>query len=308
MSDKAIFAKRESKSVDFKRSFDPDGASDWCELIKDLVAMANSGGGTILIGVDNNGSCSGDPSVQKVLALDPAVITDKVSKYVGVQFDSFVINEGERDGLRIALLTVGASLTPLVFQKPGTYSTGGGKQRTAFGVGTLYVRHGAKSEPANSGDLARIIERHIQMVRKGWMADIRKVVNAPAGSSVSVLPPNVRQSTGLDATPIRITKDPTAPEYRTVDPDTTHPWRQKELLAKVNKSLPSEHRINQFDMLVVRHLYDVDADPHYFHKPLFGAPQYSVDFAKWLLEQHARDPSFFERSREEYKRVVRRTK
>jgi len=51
----AVSAKRESKAVDFKRSFDPASVAEWCELIKDIVAMANSGGGTILIGVNNDG-------------------------------------------------------------------------------------------------------------------------------------------------------------------------------------------------------------------------------------------------------------
>jgi hypothetical protein len=302
MIEKALIAKKETRSVDFKRSFDPDSAADWCEFVKDLVAMANSGGGTVLIGVDNDGSGSGDPSITRAASLDPAIITDKVAKYTGVQFDGFAVEQADRNGQSVAVITVGPAFTPLVFGKPGTYAIADGKQKTAFSVGTLYVRHGAKSEPATSEDVARIIEKQIQKVRKEWMAGVRKVVNAPAGSAVSVLAPDVRQSDSPEATPIRITRDPAAPEYRLVDPDVTHPWRQKELMTEINKSLPKEHQINQFDILSVRHLYDVDADPRYFHKSRFAAPQYSPGFAGWLLEQYARDPSFFEKSREEYKR------
>jgi len=43
-------------------------------------------------GVDNDGSCPCDATVNKVLALDPAVLTDKVAKYTGVQFDDFTIS------------------------------------------------------------------------------------------------------------------------------------------------------------------------------------------------------------------------
>ncbi|GAG15539.1 unnamed protein product, partial [marine sediment metagenome] len=32
--DKGLKAKRESKYVDFKRSFNPKSAGEWCELIK----------------------------------------------------------------------------------------------------------------------------------------------------------------------------------------------------------------------------------------------------------------------------------
>lgn len=42
---KALTAKRESKHIEFKEGFNPSEARDWCEIIKDIVAMANSGGG-----------------------------------------------------------------------------------------------------------------------------------------------------------------------------------------------------------------------------------------------------------------------
>jgi len=42
---KALTAKRESKSVEFKETFDPTSPGDWCEVVKDIVAIANSGGG-----------------------------------------------------------------------------------------------------------------------------------------------------------------------------------------------------------------------------------------------------------------------
>ena len=38
--DKGLKAKRESKYVDFKRSFDPDSNGEWCELIKDIALVA----------------------------------------------------------------------------------------------------------------------------------------------------------------------------------------------------------------------------------------------------------------------------
>ena len=43
---KAPEAQRESKYIDFKEMFDPDLARDWVEIVKDIVAMANSGPGT----------------------------------------------------------------------------------------------------------------------------------------------------------------------------------------------------------------------------------------------------------------------
>ena len=122
-------AKNESKSVDFKSAFDPDCAADWCELLKDIVAMANSGGGTILIGVADDGQCTGRLSALKILQTDPAKITDKIAKYTGVQFDSFTINLVRRSRRKVAMVTIGWADPPMIFEKPGTYAVEDGKQQ-----------------------------------------------------------------------------------------------------------------------------------------------------------------------------------
>src|SRR5438034_11755095 len=128
MRDDPVRAKRESKTVDFKAAFDPDRVSDWCELIKDVVAMANSGGGTILLGVNNDGTCTADANALKILQTDPAVITDKIAKYTSVQFDAFTIAGGRRGGRQIAVFRVGHADLPMIFEKPGTYSVDASKQ------------------------------------------------------------------------------------------------------------------------------------------------------------------------------------
>jgi predicted HTH transcriptional regulator len=73
---RALEAKRESKTIDFKRTFNPDQGADWCELVKDIVAMANSGGGYIIVGVNDDGSSAGDAYCEALLGLDPAQLTD----------------------------------------------------------------------------------------------------------------------------------------------------------------------------------------------------------------------------------------
>jgi len=302
MTERALLARRESKTVDFKRSFDPTAPGEWCELVKDVVAMANSGGGFIVVGVEDNGDPAPLGAAAAMLSVDPAHITDKVAKYTSVQFDGFGVTEAVRGTNPVAIIAISGASRPLVFDKPGTYAIGDGKQKTAFGVGTLYVRHGAKSEPATSEDVARIVERSLQALRKEWMSGVRRVVNAPAGSTVSVLPGAVRQSKDPGATPIRLTTDPTAPEYRLVDPDTTHPWRQKELLAEVNGLLEGGMHINSFDIQAVRHLYNVEEDARFFHKARFATAQYSPDFRDWLVARHNEDPAFFTKAREEFSR------
>lgn len=258
--------------------------------------MANSGGGSILVGVDNDGKCCGQGASEKLLAVDPAVITDKIAKYTGVQFESFVIGSALRSRSKIALITIGSADPPLVFEKPGTYAIEGGKQKTAFGAGTLYVRHGAKSEPARSADITKLIDRHLHRARREWLSGVKRITTAPPGSTISMLPPQVIQSSDPNATPIRITDDPSAPGYQHVDPDKTHPWREKELVEEINKALPTT--ITPYDLRAVRRVHDTDQDPNFVYNHRYGpSKQYSPAFAKWILERYAADPRFFQKCR-----------
>ena len=60
-------------------------------------------------------------------------------------------------------------------------------QKTAFGRGTLYFRHGAKSESGTSADVTAVIEREVASVKEFWLEGIAKVVAAPPGATVQVL-------------------------------------------------------------------------------------------------------------------------
>jgi len=69
------------------------------ELVKDLVAMANSGGGVLVIGVRNNATLSG-VDLDPVLNLDLADIVDKVARYTGEQLAGFSISQRSLAGRR----------------------------------------------------------------------------------------------------------------------------------------------------------------------------------------------------------------
>ena len=299
MVSKALGARRESKHVEFKRSFDPKFLGDWCELIKDIVAIANSGGGVIVIGLENNG----DPSVVDVSAvceLDQAEMLDKVRKYAGSRFDGIEVIEAEKAGSRVAILEISASRIPLVFERVGTYDVGEErqKQKNAFSVGSVYFRHGAKSEPGTSDDLQKAIDRHLELVRHEWLDGVRKVVRAPQGSRIAVFDGEVVESDSPNATPIRLVDDPQAPGYRLIDQDTTYPYRQTELIAVVNGMLPDGIHINSYDLLCFRRAHGIDLNPQYSHTPKYGTTQYSDAFAKHLVNCHKEDQEVFTKVRE----------
>ena len=289
-------AKRESKHIDFKERIDLDQLKDWVEIIKDIVAMANSGGGCILFGVKNNGDPSGW-NVDSILHVDPAKITDKLSKYTGDQISDFEVKPIIRNGVEVAAIFISSSEYPIVFIHPGSYQTSSGRQDYAFAKGTIYFRHGAKSEPGNSRDMIDYIDRKVGELRKSWMVNIRKVVQAPKGYHIKILPPNIIESDDPTAIPIRITDDPNAPAYQKINPDLSHPYRHKELVALFNKT-NEQIKINRNDVQCVRKIHRIDSEhPEFFYKPKYGSPQFSNEFLSWLIQKSKEDPKFFENAK-----------
>ena len=300
--DRALKAKRESKRIDFKSAFDPEVTGDWCELVKDIVAMANSGGGAIVIGLDNGGAPS-KIDVKAVLDLDHAKFVDKIRKYTGFEFGELEVHEAKKQDDTVAVIEISAVKVPMVFTEVGTYevaAAGKQKQKTAFSKGTVYFRHGAKSEPGTTEDIRNVIERQLEAIRGEWLDGVQKVVSAPQGSAVMVFSGEVKESASPEATPIRLVDDPNAPGYRLIDHDTTYPHRQTELVEVVNGMLPEGIDVNTYDILAVRRVHGIDGDPRYCHTPKFGSPQYSDNFAKWIVDKHKGNNDFFAEARQKY--------
>lgn len=297
-------SSKESREVDFKESTDFNLPKDRCEIVKDIVAMANSGGGYLLIGVKDDGTLSED-DVTPVLNLDLAKITDQIRSYTGQHFSDFRIYEAQRNGKRIAIICIKGTSIPIVFTSPGTYDVGGGKQKSAFAVGTVYFRHGAKSEPGNSNDLRDSFERELLRTREIWLSDIRRVIEAPVGSQLQIIAPSVIASQQPSMTPIRFTEDPNAPAYHNVDPNSTHPYRQKEIVDILNNNL-GRHLVG-YDIQCIRQVYEIDKKPQHFYKPKYGTPQFSDQFIQWLLEMYDRDSNFFEETRQKCKKSAKNT-
>jgi hypothetical protein len=283
----------------------PSSVAEWCELVKDLVAMANTGGGVIVIGVRDDGRASG-ADITEVLALDPATITDKIHAYTREHFAGFDVLEVRRGRRRVAAITIDAVDVPLVFASPGTYpdATKPGKQKTAFSRGTIYFRHGAKSEPAVSTDIAGVIERRLDRERETLLRNVRRVVEAPPGTEILPIRRGVLGAEG-QPTAIQLTTDPGAPIYGRLDPDQTHPYRQKEAIIEINEKFAGDASVNTYDMQAIRAVHEITEErfPEFVHQPRYASQQYSDGFVDWVVDQIARDNDFLADARRRYQRL-----
>ena len=274
---RAANATRSSKRVALRESV------DYVELVRDVAAMANSGGGVIVL--------------EGVAGVDEELLHEQLGQYAEPEFEGFEVEPLSRNGRpSTAVVVEGVRNAPLVFTRTGRIEG----EHLAFVRGGLYFRHGAKSEAATGEDVRDFIRRQLDATRTQWLANIRQVMHAPGGAEVAVIETAERDEEGRP-TLIRLTTDPHAPLYGQVDPDQSHPYRQKEVIREVNARL-GEGAVNAFDVLSVRRVHAISEEtrPEFVHVPKFGSPQYSDAFVEWLVAERQRDPRFFEKAKISY--------
>lgn len=304
--ERATIAMRESKHLDFKREFDLSSQQAWCEVIKDIVAFANSGGGIIIFGVANDGTNT-DFDGAPILAHDTADIANRIARYTGIQAVDFEIVELKRGNKTRPALVVSETDVPIVFAKPGTYDIGEGKQKTAFSQGTIYFRHGSKSEPGNRDDLSGWRDREIARARKSWLGGIRKVVRAAPTDAITVV--SASKSAGKSGAVIKamVTDDPSAVSFVPANAEEIWPHRQIDLIRAVNRQIGRQYLVNSHDIYCIKLVFDILKTRREFayksHR--LASPQYSDAFIDWIVNEYKRDKSFFQRVRAECKKRTR---
>jgi hypothetical protein len=151
-------------------------------------------------------------------------------------------------------------------------------------------------------DLRAALEREMDRVRSSWLDGIQKVVTAPVGATISVLPGEVALSGAANATNIRLVADKDAPAFNAARTDLLYPHRQKELVKRVN-ALLGESVFGGHDAYCVRKAFSVDDNPTFFYKPQFSSPQYSEAYAEWIASQYKSAAEFFQKARDASKKT-----
>jgi hypothetical protein len=123
-----------------------------------------------------------------------------------------------------------------------------------------------------------------------FSAEISSAAPKPAESRLGM------NAASVNLHPVRIVTDPDAPALQPQDVDRLYPWRQKDLLRELNRRL-GRRALNSYDIQAVRRQHRLDEHPDFvFNLPGAGR-RYSPATAEWIMEQHTRDPEFFQRAR-----------
>jgi predicted HTH transcriptional regulator len=193
--------KRESAKLDYKQEWDPQRNRDVVELTKDLVAMANTAGGYVVIGIGDGGEQVGlsDTQVDK---FDEATLRAQVQRFIGTPIELFLDTTVAWESKRYAVVTIlRCPRSPVVFEKIGQYADPGpgNKQTIVFREGDVFVRHGSASERWNQEDVRTIYARVVEREKERWLAevlpDVRKLIEgARAGESPPPSPQDLLRS------------------------------------------------------------------------------------------------------------------
>jgi hypothetical protein len=290
---RALGATRQSKHVVFLAGFDPSSDVQWCELVRDLVAMANTDGGALVLGLDARGTAVGlDPATFH--ALDHASVTRRVSDLTGYGLPELSLRRSEKEGKELLAMVVERTPVPIPFVK--SCVVGEGRRSSPVSPGAVFVRRGGKSVPATRDDLEALVERRMEEERAAWRRRITDVVRIPARVRVSGGLGDVQQVTDPGAPAIRIVDQPDAPAYRMENPDAVYPYRQKELIARLRELLPEGTPVSGHTLLTINWAHRTRERPEWTYHPKFGSVQYNEAFARWIVEQVEKDPQFIEKA------------
>lgn len=152
----------ESENIDYKEDLDINRTEDIVKIAKDVAAMANSGGGYIIIGVDKNFNKKGIPHEKRI---DEAVLRDKINRYFDPPIKVLyreVFRDIDGENKKFGVIYVVPSKEIVVSKAVGNYSKNG-ITKTEFRENVVLIRDGSKSKPAGSHELRRLMDRQIIM-------------------------------------------------------------------------------------------------------------------------------------------------
>jgi hypothetical protein len=180
-------AHDENGVLERKVDYDPSNPSSRLQLVKEIVAMANSHGGTIRIGESDDGRCPGVDD-ERASALDPARVCDLVDSFIAPEHLELTHQTGPSDepGRVVVEIVVPAHpRPPLVFTKDGNYRSRNDRQEYAFRRGDVYVRKGTKAERATRADFLTWTNDAVERERERWRSRMSLVAELPPDAELS---------------------------------------------------------------------------------------------------------------------------
>lgn len=175
----------ETRHLDLKLDIDTSSDRAVVGLIRDLIAMANAGGGRIEIGRSETLESGVDQNTQR--DLDSSRVIAKAKRFTSpytLDIAHFVTPLAS--GLVTFTLEVSAAEYPIAMAEIGNWKGKQDKESALFRKGDVFTRHGTITEQANSEDYRAWIQDAKARERELLFEQFKMVVSAPDGAVVRV--------------------------------------------------------------------------------------------------------------------------
>lgn len=168
----------ETEGLDFKRTADLADPRQRLSIVKDIVSLANTGGGFLIIGCDDQGNfAEGVPPIDPQ-QWEPANLMGIVAKYVSAPVS---LNAAVHvvDGHIVGIVAVQPSMRdlPLPFAMDGEWYENAGKPRYEFRKGQVWIRNGPRNAHLDFHDWDRILASHDQGIRERARAESQSLID-----------------------------------------------------------------------------------------------------------------------------------
>ncbi len=188
----------EDNRVDYKQTVDLDSEKEWLGLTKDISAFANTRGGYLIFGVNDQ-----DKEVVGLSKKVEAVLKDannlqlKINRHLEPDISTLRSKACQIGGKTIVVMYVPQSfnVTHLI-KKDGVFKQQSGKPKTILHQGTFYVRRSASNHLGDSRDLDDVVERRIDQFRDALIDKVARVVKTPAESNLFILSKDPEDTAG----------------------------------------------------------------------------------------------------------------
>lgn len=321
-----LLRRRESKTLELKANFNlsDDAKVDYART---MAAFANRDGGYLLFGIRDKPHEMDGMQNKKLDELDPRIFSQFLQNHFSPNID-WEHRVHEVDGKRFGFIYVWPAK-----RKPIVCVAANSKGKT-LRDGDVYYRYQGETKLIGSSELHALIDERVEQERRSWKDLLVRTAHLDP-PSVAYLDLESGRLSGAEGSLI-IGQDvldkvkfiqegnfadggePTLNVIGNVevvstvpiavdrpvakDPSETHPMLQKNLIQQISNRI-GIGKLNSFDLLCVRRLYEVDNNPDWFYLSAVGnhSPQYSETYLEWLVEQYESNSSFFQDARKAYK-------
>ena len=180
--------KEEDDRLDYKQTIDTTSDKQWYGITKDISAFANTYGGYLLFGIDNNANIVGLTRDVADVIKDASKIQQKINRTLEPHISNIRSKEFRYESNVVVAVFIPQSrgVTHLI-SKQAKHELPSGDTKIALNQGTFYIRRSAANHLGDSRDFDAVIERRIDSFREALIEKVARVVKSPENSDVFIL-------------------------------------------------------------------------------------------------------------------------